>query len=205
MQYQFSFKAHAEAIYHALIEDAFYITMEKSVDNGSAQEAMIRYMDYSILEGSQYGISHFPEKHQYGVSVWSKPLESKLEEEKDTKKKQFLQNHMGIKSLETYDAIVSNMSAAAQGIIDERYWYLSIIGILPKFQNQGLGRELISRVLEETDSKNIPTYLETFTARNISFYERLGYRIATGIQEPTTRAEYWLMTRQPGSLKHTEG
>ena len=199
MKYEFKFRQYAEALYRALKHDAFYVTMEKSIDNGSAAEAMIRYMDYSIIEGEQYGELFIPEKHDYGVSVWAKPLHEKREKEKHRQKETFLKQHIGKGSLVTYKSIINFMSEKAISFIDERSWYLSIIGILPDFQGQGLGIGLVKNILERTDKLGIPTYLETFTPRNITFYHRLGYKAVKYFHEPTVDAEYWLMIRDIGS------
>ena len=91
------------------------------------------------------------------------------------------------------------MSEKAIPLIDERSWYLSIIGILPEFQGQGLGVGLVKHILERTDRLGIPTYLETFTSRNITFYKRLGYDAVKCFHEPTVDAEYWLMIRDVGN------
>ena len=63
MNYAFKYRRYAEALYDALKDNPFYKTMEKSIDNGSAKEAMIRYLDYSIIEGEQYGKIFIPENH----------------------------------------------------------------------------------------------------------------------------------------------
>ena len=76
-------------------------------------------------------------------------------------------------------------------------WYLSIVGVLPDYQGRGLGGELIRPVLAQTDAIGVATYLETFTPRNMSFYERLGYREAGSFEEPTIGDRYWLMLRPP--------
>jgi hypothetical protein len=52
--------------------------MEKSIENGSSKEAMIRYLDYSIIEGEQYGELYIPESHDYGLSIWARPLNENL-------------------------------------------------------------------------------------------------------------------------------
>ncbi|PIE33562.1 hypothetical protein CSA56_10600 [candidate division KSB3 bacterium] len=195
-QYEFRYRKYAEALYFALLEDAFYITMERSVVDSSPKEAMIRYMDYSIIEGEQYGDIFLPAQHDYGVSVWSKPLDKDIEEEKHQQKSHFLGEYMGPESLETYQSIVDFMSEQSKPLIDEDAWYLSIIGILPEFQGRGLGVELVDNILRKTDRLQVSTYLETFTPRNMSFYERLGYQVAGEIHEPTTDATYWIMVRK---------
>jgi GNAT superfamily N-acetyltransferase len=198
MTFEFKYKEYAKALYYALQEDAFYITMEKSVNNGnSPKEAMFRYMEYSMIEGAAYGELIFPENHEHGVSIWSKPLRDEAEKEKSEKKKNFLANQMGAESLQIYNTMVSFMSERSEKIIAEDSWYLSILGILPQFQGKGLGPELITTVLDKTDRLNVATYLETFTPRNMTFYYRLGYREKARIHEPTAGADYWIMVREP--------
>jgi len=195
MEYQFAYRNHAQALYEALQVDAFYTTLEKSMPNGSAREAMLRYLDYSIREGEQYGAVVVPADHEYGISVWSKPLAADAEARKHQQKQQFLQTYMGRASLDTYNAIVEYMSAASGKVVNGDFWYLSIVGIIPEQQGKGLGAELLERVLSETDRLQAPTYLETFTPRNVAFYNRFGYRSVAAVDEPTTGAAYQVLVR----------
>jgi ribosomal protein S18 acetylase RimI-like enzyme len=194
--YRFEYRDYAEALYQALTEDAFYVTMEQSVDDrAAAREALLRYLDYSIREAREYGELYIPVEHRYGISIWQKPLPCDRELRMKTEKQQFLVRHMGEASAAAYNEIVGFMSAQSDSIVDPGSWYLSIVGILPGFQNRGLGVELVQGILEQSDRAGVPTYLETFTPRNEAFYERLGYRSAARFFEPTTRASYSLMTR----------
>ena len=74
MDYEFIYRYLAETLYQALTEDAFYITLEKSVAEGSAREAMIRYMDYSMVEAAQYGKLLISSDRKSGAAIWSRPL-----------------------------------------------------------------------------------------------------------------------------------
>ena len=198
MSFKFKYRQYAKALHSALTEDAFYVTMKASVGSGeSAKEAMLKYMEFSMLEAEKSGELYIPDDHEYGVSIWSKPISNDLERQKRQEKKNFLRDEMGKKSLDTYNAIVEFMSTKAEPFIEEDFWYLSIIGVLPAFQGQGLGPALITNVLKKTDALNVPTFLETFTKRNMTFYERLGYRSVQSFDEPTTNAAYWLMIREP--------
>ncbi|NNF45951.1 MAG: hypothetical protein HKN69_04205 [Desulfofustis sp.] len=42
-----------------------------------------------------------------------------------------------------------------------------------------------------------PTFLETFTPRSTPFYERINYQVVGRIHKPTSKADYWLMVREP--------
>lgn len=191
---------YATSLYHALVDDAFYITMEASVDHPGVtpKQAMIQYMAYSMMEAGRFGELCLPEKEIHGASIWSKPMDHRTRTRQSREKKAFIEDVMGAKSLETYLAIVEFMSSKAVSVIDESCWYLSIVGIDPAFQGNGLGASLITPVLERTDRLNVPTYLETFTPGNMGFYERLGYGPAASFFEPVTQAEYWIMVRDPG-------
>ena len=187
---------YAVALYQALQEDAFYITLEKSVgDPVLGRKAMLQYLEFSMQEAAKYGLLFEPAGHRYGVSIWTKPQSAELEARMKDEKKQFLLEQMGSASETCYQQIVSRMTLNADGLIDDDAWYLSIVGIKPEFQGQGLGPALITEVLQQSDRLQLQTYLETFSTRNMSFYKRLGYYTKTSFFEPTTQSEYWLMVR----------
>lgn len=98
--------------------------------------------------------------------------------------------------MKTYNSIVEIMSKKAETLISSEAWYLSIIGILPAYQGQGLGPKLVNPILSQTDRLGVPTYLETFTPKNKSFYNRLGYLDVGTFLEPTTNTEYSIMMRK---------
>ena len=187
--YQFSYREYSEALYAALIEDSFYLTLMQNVaEPPQAKEALLRYLDYSIREGEKFGESYFPSDHSYGVSVWAKPLDPDRQIQKESEKRQFLLRHMGPKCELAYGTITDFMSAQSASLVDRESWYLSIVGILPQYQNQGLGAKLVKDVLDKTDRLGVTTYLETFTPRNEGFYQRLGFHIANRFHEPTIDA-----------------
>ena len=199
--YKFTHPDFAEALYSALSGDPFYITLLQQVED--KKQALKKYMDYSMVEAAEYGLLYIPKEHNYGLSIWSKPLDGGTNLQKDFKKKDFLKIELGTAALDSYNQIVSFMSAQTANFIPANAWYLSIVGIKPEFQGKGLGRELIVPILKEADALNIPTYLETFTTRNKSFYSRLGYIDAASFTEPVTNAEYCIMLRLPPTLGFT--
>ena len=199
MSYEFSRRKLAEIIYSALLEDPFYETMERSVAGTGwhRKTAMLRYLDYSMKDAQRHGVLCVPEGDPFGVSVWTKPLDAATREKASTEKKAFLSRHMGRGSLATYLRITGFMSARSTDLVPPDSWYLSIIAVSPDMQGRGLGPRLVQVVLEQADEAGVPTYLETFTPRNKSFYRRLGYEETAVVLEPTTASEYSLMIRQP--------
>ena len=96
---------------------------------------------------------------------------------------------------ENYRRIVSYMAPLAGQIVPSDAWYLSIIGIVPSAQGQGLGAALLTGTLVEASNARVSCYLETFSTRNLKFYERLGFCRAACHFEPTTNKEYVVMRR----------
>ncbi|WP_319406606.1 GNAT family N-acetyltransferase [uncultured Desulfosarcina sp.] len=199
MNYLFKYRVFAESLYDALTEDAFYITMECSVFGGSHQrrEAMLRYYDYSMKEARKFGRLYRPTGKAFGASIWSKPVSGELSKQMADEKKAFLKIHMGDANLAKYAQITGGMAEQTETVVPPNSWYLSIVGIAPPFQGRGLGGTLIRPILNMTDKMGLYTYLETFTPRNMSFYQRLGFQEAGAFDEPGVNARYWVMIRDP--------
>ena len=197
MSYTLYYPQQAEALYEALKGDAFYHKLEASLPSNSAREKMLAYLDYSMTEAEKYGELFISTEKTYGASVWSKPLTSEKKSVLKTAKRNFLKKHLGDNSLEVYDAIVKSMSSTTSQCVGDDFWYLSILGLSPKFQGQGLGSFFLQEALEEMDRRQVSSYLETFTPRNRSFYEKFDYREVASFLEPVTHAKYWVMTRTP--------
>lgn len=199
--YTFSYRTLSEALYQSLIDDPFYITLEKAIEGSKLEkkERMLRYMDYSMMEAEHSGQIFIPAEHNYGASIWLKPLGDKEEVKLKSDKKEFLISHLGQNAWQCYESIVDFMSLKSTPLILPDAWYLSIVGLEPAHQSKGLGSGLITPVLKKTDSMGIMTYLETFTPRNMKFYEKLGYATVASFNEPITGSPYWIMTRQPVS------
>ena len=196
--YEFRYRSIVERIYPALAADAFYRTMENTVAD-DPREAMLRYLDFSMREAHDYGVLHVAEGETDGASLWNRPLDAASSQERSAAKASFIARHMGPASLDSYERIVSFMATRSREHVPAESWYLSIVAVSLASQSRGLGTRLVEAVLDEADAAGAPTYLETFTRRNRPFYQRLGYREAIVVLEPTTACEYALMTRPPGA------
>ncbi|MEM7254814.1 MAG: GNAT family N-acetyltransferase [Pseudomonadota bacterium] len=197
MTYSFRYRAQAEALVDALVDDAFYQAMTESAAraSGGAFEAMCRYMDFSMREAQASGRLSLAPAESPGAAIWALPRSASESERLASAKQTFLDTQMGEESVRCYARIVANMSALSAPVIPEGAWYLSILGITPNRQSRGVGRALLERDLEAADADGVPAYLETFCERNHSFYERLGFRTAKSVPEPETNAVYTVMVR----------
>lgn len=59
----------------------------------------------------------------------------------------------------------------------ELMYYLWFIGVLPEYQNTGIGTRLLTEIIQHSSIKNRPIYLETSTLKNLPWYQKLGFRI----------------------------
>ena len=59
------------------------------------------------------------------------------------------------------------------------YWYLWLLGVHPEFQKKGMGTHLLDWELPSLESASAPPsrYVETFTERNLAFYENHGFEL----------------------------
>ena len=60
---------------------------------------------------------------------------------------------------------------------EEPHWYLSMIGVDPSRQGQGLGSALLKAGLARCDAEGLPAYLESSSPRNVPLYERHGFEV----------------------------
>ena len=185
----------------ALEDDPFYrsICAPHARDAARRRAVLARYFDYSIQEGRDIGrCVHLPDLER-GAAVWLLPQAPDVQAHAAQKKRAFLEATLDAEGCANYYRIVHFMKSKAASVVDDEAWYLSIVAVDPAAQGQGLGRKLLESTLAEANRVSAVCYLETFSPRAISFYERLGFRTEAGFAEPTTGADYAVMLRNPGA------
>jgi ribosomal protein S18 acetylase RimI-like enzyme len=68
----------------------------------------------------------------------------------------------------------------------EPHWYLPMIGVDPMEQGRGNGAALLRRGLARCDADGLPAYLESTNPRNVSLYERFGFKAVGQIKTRTS-------------------
>jgi len=79
----------------------------------------------------------------------------------------------------------------------EPYWYLGCVGVDTGLQGKGIGTRLLAPVLDLADRTNTLCYVETPFPRDIVFYQRLGFEIASESHPFIGAPTVWIMTREP--------
>jgi len=191
--------AACSATVAALESDPFYRSISEEFEGNTARRRLVleQYFAYSIQEGRDIGRTvHLADPAQ-GVAVWLLPQSGENYERSARAKRSFLGSTLGAIGAANYYRIVEYMSAKAETIVRDDAWYLSIIAVDPSLQGSGLGQQLLAPTLAEADVRGVVSYLETFSPRNLRFYERLGFTSRARFDEPTTRAQYTVMVRNP--------
>jgi ribosomal protein S18 acetylase RimI-like enzyme len=90
----------------------------------------------------------------------------------------------------------------------ERHWYVMMVGVIPEYSGQGLGRELMEKINNLADERGVTIFLECGPTM-VRFYEKLGFCASGSIElkdpvDPTKEPFVaWMMTRTPLPPKGT--
>lgn len=57
------------------------------------------------------------------------------------------------------------------------HWHIGPIGVRPDLQGQSIGSTLLGSFLDEVDAAASAAYLETDVDRNVTLYERFGFKV----------------------------
>jgi ribosomal protein S18 acetylase RimI-like enzyme len=74
------------------------------------------------------------------------------------------------------------------------HMYLWFLGVDPAVQARGIGKALLADVHAEAAANDVPTYLETGTMANVTYYASVGYEVLGEINL-STGEPMWLMHR----------
>ena len=77
------------------------------------------------------------------------------------------------------------------------HWYLGYLGARRDRQGQGQGTRMLRQVLAGVDTDGVPAYLESSNERNLSLYERNGFRVVGELQALGHGPTIWRMWREP--------
>jgi GNAT superfamily N-acetyltransferase len=191
--------ATVAALVESLRYDPFYETITEEFADSEARrrQALARYFDYSMSEGARMGRLVVWPDPAVGAAVWLLPAEMSAYDAEAKAKAEFLAAALGATGRDAYWRIINFMRPRAAAAVAETAWYLSIVGVTPSAQGQGIGKRLIEPTLAEADDAGVDCYLETFDRRNPGFYQRLGFSAVGSHAEPVTGETYTIMLRNP--------
>ncbi|WP_183095274.1 GNAT family N-acetyltransferase [Nocardioides stalactiti] len=92
---------------------------------------------------------------------------------------------------------------AARGhVLEEPHWSLQYIGVRGAAQSAGLGVAVAKIGLATVDRDGVPCALTSTNAKNVPFYQRLGFSVTAEIPTPDGAAALRPMVRIPHERRH---
>ncbi len=82
-------------------------------------------------------------------------------------------------------------------LVPTPHWYLSAIGIYPKHQGKGIGRRMLSFMINQIAKDHKTIFLETNSKRNVKIYKCFGFRNLHKVLTPGTNIYHWSMIKYP--------
>ena len=80
---------------------------------------------------------------------------------------------------------------------DPSHWYLAYLGVRGDHQGQGIGAAMLREVLDDADTRGVPAYLESSNEKNLTIYERHGFRVTSSYSALGKGPTIWRMWRDP--------
>jgi GNAT superfamily N-acetyltransferase len=132
-----------------------------------------------------------------GAAIWLPPSKVHISDEMIANAGlEQLAAAFGDEAMERFGRLLGDVDAQHQAIMGDRaHWYLLGLGVEPERQGQGIGGTLIAPALARADELGFPCYLETMKAKNLPFYKRHGFEVATEIE--VDGLPVWCMRREP--------
>ncbi len=194
-----TFGTTAPALVAALLDDPFYqaITADCGVDVAARCSMLTQYFEYSLREADRTGRCIVHEDPALGAAAWLLPRPPQVEAAEASAKAACLAELLGPRGWDNYRRIIASMSGRSRPLVPAHAWYLTIIAVHPAAQGRGIGARLLRPTLAEASRAGAYAFLETFTPRNLLFYEHAGFVRVAEFLEPTTGARYALMGRAP--------
>src|SRR3984893_2252147 len=194
-----TFSNTTPALVASLVGDPFYqaISVDCGVDVEARFSVLSRYFEYSLQEADRTGRCTVHEDPGLGAAAWLLPRTPEGAVADASTKAAYLAGLLGPKGWDNDRRIIEFMSHRSELVVPRDAWYLTIVGVHPAAQGRGMGAQLVRPTLAEATQARAYAFLETFTQQSLVFYERIGFVRVAEFFEPTTKAPYVVMLRDP--------
>jgi GNAT superfamily N-acetyltransferase len=185
-------KKAAEVLSRAFHNDA---DMKKLLPDEEVRKRKLKlifepFVRYGILYGEVYA----PSSDIEGVSVWT------LSSMNINTWRSLRSGFMGLmyrldkEERVRFTEYGKEIDQKIKGILEQDHWFLFILGVDPKYQQQGFGTKLVKPMLERIDGEHFPVMLDTNKPKNLEFYNRFGFETAKEYQ--VLGNKHWGLVRQ---------
>jgi ribosomal protein S18 acetylase RimI-like enzyme len=185
-----------QVLARAFHEDPFWVWL---LPDESRRSRVVPWaMGVAARFGHRYGDVHATAGKVQGAAIWFVPGKFPLSLVRQMLSGWILAPlKLGRADFGRFMSAVNHLEHLHKRDAPPRHWYLRLLGVDPPRQGQGLGSGLIRPVLARADAEPLPCYLETVTARNVPFYQRLGFEVVVEGVLPKGGPHFWTMKREP--------
>lgn len=184
----------SESLRRAFGDDPFY---DWVLPAGAHREAALRgFFRLLLTQLSDQLQETYTTSGLAGSAVWLAPGKHQLSWWRQLRLVPSFTQVVGLGGIRRGLRIISHMDALHASVMTAPHYTLSLLGVEPSAQRQGLGRQLLQPILDRCDDERIPAYVDTAKADNVPFYERVGFDLQTEAQHPEFPT-FWCMTRTP--------
>ena len=132
-----------------------------------------------------------------GVAAWTPPGKSEMNVWQILSMLSILPWKCGWHRLGRCLSLFSTLTERESREMSEPHWTLSLLGVSPTCQGQGIGSLLLQPVLEQADKEGTPCYLATFSEQAVRFYQKHGFVILSQDEFLSGSPCIWTMKRSP--------
>ncbi len=153
-------------------------------------------MELLIRIGMKYGIVHTTSANLEGIAIWFPSNKAKI-----TPFMGLLNGgipyffKLGSKVITKQNQFYKYIYSKHKKLMPSFHWYLSIIGINPKYQGRRYSNILFNSMFNQIDKQNLPCFLDTNNEKNLPIYKRFGFNIIEEYEIPDTNLVNWAMVR----------
>jgi GNAT superfamily N-acetyltransferase len=179
----------------AFVADPFFTYMDPSPETRGRRVQW--YLEANARACVLLGSAYVTTGAMAGVALWipqGQGIDTEIERESGlTERAQIF----GPETEARYAILGRAFGEAHQQIAPEPHHYLTILGVDPDHQGQGIGGALLRPFLAEADQDGVLCYVETTRSRNVPFYERHGFVVADARE--VEGVPFWTFRREPRS------
>lgn len=191
-------KRASEVLAKAFSDDPVWKTFMEDDPNRDTKLPLI--FETPVRYALKYGEVYASSQNLEGIAAWLPHDKAKMTPWRILRSGSFRSAiKIGSKLARKMDSVFSVLDEDREENLQAPYFYLSVIGVGPKFQGQGYGGQLIRKLLRQADEAGYPIYLETETENNVLMYEKFGFKVVKKIELPNLKLPMWEMIRYPPS------
>jgi ribosomal protein S18 acetylase RimI-like enzyme len=164
-------------------------------DEHQRTEFLRNFFAFRLRYGMKFGEVQTTSEHCEGVAIWIPFQNRKMSIPR------ILRSGV-LSAMRSIDAGTRQKLMAIQDFAERTrekvlkpHWHLSPIAVHPDHQGQGHAGILIRSMLVRLDRERAACLLETQTGRNVSMYERFGFKVIDEGIIPGSNVRHWVMWR----------